>query len=195
MLHFEPIAKSNTSYKLGVLTERSLVSEWHICGKFGREGQGKGELRFAKGVATTKEGMMAIADDTNRRVTVYGRDGRYQFTLTAESRRFGNLMHVPSDVAVTKTGESCFHTFRCFARCEKNVTCEYLALASLALSLVCQNDFCSLSVDGQYCNKPSECELYSAIAPFTLTIVSFKNHSAHIHHTYCQFNAISHHFM
>ena len=116
-LHFEPNAKSNASYKLGVLTERSQVSEWHICDKFGREGQGKGELRFAKGVATTKEGMIAIADDTNRRVTIFERDGRFQFTLTAESRRYGNLMHVPSDVAVTKTGETSFHTLRCSHRC------------------------------------------------------------------------------
>ncbi|XP_072014483.1 uncharacterized protein [Amphiura filiformis] len=103
-LHFEPHPKPNVSFELGVVTQRTQVSTWNLVGKFGREGQGKGELRFAKGIATTADGLIAVADDTNRRVTVYGRDGHYQFSLVAESRRYGNLMHVPSDVAVSSTG-------------------------------------------------------------------------------------------
>ncbi len=104
-MHFEPLPKSNVTFELGVLTQRTQVSSWHLVGKFGREGQGKGELRFAKGVAATADGLITIADDTNRRVTAYSHGGQYQFSLVAESRRYGNLMHVPSDVAVSSTGK------------------------------------------------------------------------------------------
>ncbi|XP_038062839.1 uncharacterized protein LOC119733315 [Patiria miniata] len=86
----------NEDEDVGDLDLGKLVLEdmWEICLEFGRKGSGPEEFNGAWGIAARKPNEIAVTDISNKRVVIYGIDGKQKSTIQRES--------CPSGIAATR---------------------------------------------------------------------------------------------
>ena len=79
--------------------------------QFGSKGDGKGQLNYPVGIATCYN-KVYVADRQNRRVSVFGTNGQFCYSMGKEKlSRYFDVTIVNSQLQVADWSHQCIHTF------------------------------------------------------------------------------------
>lgn len=104
-VHSVVVSDDNVVYASDVLNNRIHVfaANGAKIGTWGSPGREKGQFRFPRGLALTKQGEVLVADADNHRIQVFGKDG--SFVRTWGSRGDGDgQFQWPREIVVSHDG-------------------------------------------------------------------------------------------
>lgn len=76
----------------------------HVVAKFGREGEGPGEIGYAEDLVFVADSMIAFRDVRNERLSLFRKDGTFLDERRIEQVIRTGIAHAPGGVALKTTG-------------------------------------------------------------------------------------------